>query len=234
MSLLADFGRALAQMGDPRFRAVLWRALAVVVAALAAVTWAAMLALAWVLPDAVTLPWIGEVGFVDDVASWAALALMLTLSVVLMVPAAAAAVGFFLDDVAAAVEARHYPRLAPARSPGLAVEARQALGFFALVVAANLGALAVYLLAPPLAPLAFWLVNGFLLGREYFTLVAQRRLSPEAAARLRGRHAGRVWLAGVAMALPMSLPIVNLFVPILGVAVFTHQFHRLAGDAAAT
>lgn len=234
MSLLADFGRALAQMGDPRFRAVLWRALAVVVAALAAVTWAAMLALAWVLPEAVTLPWIGEVGFVDDVASWAALALMLTLSVVLMVPAAAAAVGFFLDDVAAAVEARHYPRLAPARSPGLAVEARQALGFFALVVTANLGALAVYLLAPPLAPLAFWLVNGFLLGREYFTLVAQRRLSPEAAARLRGRHAGRVWLAGVAMALPMSLPIVNLFVPILGVAVFTHQFHRLAGDAAAT
>ena len=101
-------------------------------------------------------------------------------------------------------------------------------------MAANLGALAVYLLAPPLAPLAFWLVNGFLLGREYFTLVAQRRLSPEAAARLRGRHAGRVWLAGVAMALPMSLPIVNLFVPILGVAVFTHQFHRLAGDAAAT
>ena len=29
------------------------------------------------------------------------------------------------------------------------------------------------------------------------------------------------------MAAPLSLPIVNLFVPILGVAVFTHQFHRL-------
>jgi hypothetical protein len=27
------------------------------------------------------------------------------------------------------------------------------------------------------------------------------------------------------------VPVVNLLVPILGVAVFTHQFHRLRGDA---
>ena len=78
------------------------------------VFWAAMLALGWLLPDTVTLPWIGEVGFVDDLASWAAVGLMLVLSVVLMVPAAAAVVGFFLDDIAEAVEARHYPALPPA------------------------------------------------------------------------------------------------------------------------
>ena len=32
------------------------------------------------------------------------------------------------------------------------------------------------------------------------------------------------------MAVPLSVPVVNLVVPILGVAVFTHQFHRMAHD----
>ena len=130
MSLVLDLGRALVQLGDPRFRRVLWRALAVTLAALAALTVATVLVLGWVVPDTVTLPWVGTVGFVDDLASWAALGLMLLLSVVLMVPTAAAAVGFFLEDVAAAVEARHYPALPPARALGLRRQAADALRFF--------------------------------------------------------------------------------------------------------
>ncbi|HMR62042.1 EI24 domain-containing protein, partial [Amaricoccus sp.] len=154
--------------------------------------------------------------------------LMLVLSVVLMVPTAAAVVGFFLEEVADAVEAEHYPGLAPAAGPGLSAQIGDALRFFALVVAVNLAALVVYLLLPPVAPFVFWLINGFLLGREYFQLVAMRRLGPEGAARLRRANAGRIWLAGTAMAVPLSVPVLNLLVPILGVAVFTHQFHRLA------
>jgi hypothetical protein len=30
------------------------------------------------------------------------------------------------------------------------------------------------------------------------------------------------------MAVPLSVPVLNLVVPVIGVAVFTHQFHRLA------
>jgi uncharacterized protein involved in cysteine biosynthesis len=231
VSLIADFGRALAQLGDPRFLRVLVWSLLLTVLALAAVFWAVVLGLGWLLPDTLTLPWIGPVGFLDDLAFWGGVGLMLVLSVVLMVPAAAVVVGFFLEDVAAAVEARYYPGLPPAREPGLARQARDALGFLGLVVAANLVALVIYLLVPPLAPFVFWLVNGFLLGREYFGLVAARRLAPEAAAALRRRHFGRVWLAGTAMAVPLSVPVLNLVVPILGVAVFTHQFQRMAGDA---
>ncbi len=230
MSLVVDLGRALAQLGDPRFLRVLVRALILTVAALAAVFWAAVLGLGWLLPDEMSLPWIGRIGFLDDLAFWAGVGLMLALSVVLMVPAAAAVVGFFLDDVAAAVEARHYPALPPAAEMGFSEQVRDALGFFGLVVGANLVAVAIYFLVPPLAPFVFWLVNGFLLGREYFALVARRRLGPESAAELGRRHLGRIWLAGTAMAVPLSVPVVNLVVPILGVAVFTHQFHRMAGS----
>ena len=228
MSLVADFGRAVAQLRDPRFLGVLLKALAITVIGLALVFWAVMAGLGWLLPESVALPWIGPVRFLDDLASLAAVGLMLVLSVVLMVPTAAAVVGFFLEEVAEAVEAEHYPGLAPVAGPGLSAQVGDALRFFALVVAVNLAALVVYLLLPPLAPFVFWLVNGFLLGREYFQLVAMRRLGPEGAARLRRANAGRIWLAGTAMAVPLSVPVLNLLVPILGVAVFTHQFHRMA------
>jgi CysZ protein len=228
VSLVVDLGRALAQLGDPRFRRVLWRSLGLTVAALAAVTWAVLLLLGWLLPESVTLPWIGPVGFLDEVAFWGALGLMLVLSVVLMVPTAAAVVGFFLDEVAAAVEARHYPALPPAVEMGLGEEVSEAARFFGLVVLVNAVALAIYLVLPPLAPFVFWLVNGFLLGREYFGLVATRRLGRAGAMRLARENRGRIWLAGTAMAVPLSVPVLNLFVPIVGVAVFTHQFHRLA------
>ena len=176
VSLFVDLFRALAQLADPRFLRVLLRALGLTVLALAAVFWLAVLGLGWLLPDSVSLPWIGPVGFLDDLAFWGAAGLMLLLSVVLMVPAAAAAVGFFLDGIAAAVEARYYPGLPPVTGLGVGQQAVDALRFFGLVVAANLVALVVYLAVPPLAPFVFWLVNGFLLGREYFQLVAMRRL----------------------------------------------------------
>ena len=231
MSLLVDLGRALGQLGDPRFLRVLGWALLLTIAGLAAVFWAVMLGLGSVLPETVTLPWVGSVTFVDDLVDWTAVALMLALSVVLMVPVAAGVVGFFLEGIAEAVEARHYPVLPPAHGLGWAEQIGDSLRFFLIVCATNLVGLLIYFTVAPLAPVIFWLVNGFLLGREYFQLVAARRLGRAAAAELGRRHFWRVWATGTAMAIPLSVPVLNLVVPILGVAVFTHQFHRLVGDA---
>ena len=98
---------------------------------------------------------------------------MLALSVFLMVPVAAGVVGFFLDGIVDAVEARHYPGLPPARAAGprprRSATRCASSGWW---WSANLVALVLYFAVPPLAPFVFWLVNGFLLGREYFTLVA--------------------------------------------------------------
>jgi hypothetical protein len=68
------------------------------------------------------------------------------------------------------------------------------------------------------ASLLFWAVNGYLLGREYFETVAHAAGSArQGAVALRRANAGTVWLAGALMAAPLSLPLVNLFVPVLGV-----------------
>lgn len=232
MSLFVDFARALGQIGDARFQRVILKGLGLALAGLAAVFGLVVWGAGALVPDEVTLPLIGAVGFADTAASLAAAGAMLVLSAVLMVPVAALVVGFFLDDVAAAVEAEHYPELAGVSELPLSVQVLDGVKFLGVVLAANLLAVLAYLVLAPLAPFIFWAVNGYLLGREYFQLVAMRRIGPDRAAALRRLHAGRVWLAGVLMVIPLSVPLVNLLVPVLGVAVFTHQYHRLAPDAA--
>lgn len=226
--MIGDVLKALRQMGDRRFRGVLWRGIGLTLALLVAVYLGFFWLVGWLLPDTIALPWVGEIGWVDNLASWASVLLMLALSVFLMVPVASAFTGFFLDDVTDAVEERFYPGLAPAPRLGLGQSLRDAAGFFGVVVVANLVALLLYLGFPPAAPFLFYALNGYLLGREYFGLIATRRLGREGARAMRRRHGAQIWLAGALMAVPLTVPVVNLTVPVLGAATFTHLFHRLS------
>lgn len=225
--ILADFFKALGQIGDPRFRAAFWRGLGLTVLLLAGVTAALVWGVGWLVGDTVTLPLLGEVGWVDDVLSWAFLALMLALSVFLMVPVASAFVSMFLEEVAGAVEDRHYPGLPPAPGVPVSEAVRDGLAAMGVLIAANAAALLLTLVLPIAGAPVFIAVNGYLLGREYFTVAAMRREGREGALRLRRRHAATIWAAGVLMALPLVVPVLNLVVPILGAATFTHLYHRL-------
>lgn len=214
-------------MGDPRFRRVLLLGIGLAFALLV-VFYAAFLGfLQWVTPDDATLPLIGTVSWLDDLLGWSSLLLMTMLSVFLMVPVASAITSMFLDEVAQAVEERHYPNLQPAKPVPFGEAMRDTLNFLGLLLLANVLALFFYVLIPPAAVFIFWGLNGFLLGREYFTLAAMRRVGRVKAKELRRRHLGTIWLAGTLMAVPLSFPLVNLIIPILGAATFTHLFHAL-------
>lgn len=225
--ILNDFFKALAQLSDRRFRRVLWIGLALTLGLLFLI----YLGFVWVIgvfvPDTVTLPVIGPVGGLDAVASIASFLAMIGLSVFLMVPVASAFTGLYLDEVADAVEARHYPGLPPVAQVGVWETLIDSLGFFGLLIVVNLLSLVVYLFAGPLVPVIFWGLNGLMLGREYFTLVAMRRLGRPGARAMARQFRGQIWLAGLLMAIPLSFPLINLVVPVLGAATFTHLFHRL-------
>lgn len=227
--ILGDILKALGQLGDRRFLRVVVLGILLSLALLAGAYAGLTVLIGWFVPDRFTLPWVGEVTWVGNLLDWGSLLVMLVLSAFLMVPVASAFTGIFLDDVAAAVEARHYPALPPARPQPLAGTIGDSLRFLGVILAANLLALVLYLLSGPFAPLVFWAVNGYLLGREYFQMAAMRRLGREDAAALRRRHRGEIFAAGLLMAAPLSLPLVNLVVPVLGAATFTHIFHRLNG-----
>lgn len=214
-------------MGDPRFRRVLILGVALTLALLFAVYALVLLGIQWLTGDSVTLPLVGEVHWLDDLLGWTSLIAMLAMSVVLMVPVASAITSVFLDDVAAAVEARHYPGLPPVPHVGWMDALRDTLGFLGVMIGANAVALILYITLPFGALIIFWGLNGYLLGREYFQLAAMRRLGRAGARALGRRHWLTIWAAGVLMAMPLSLPLVNLIIPVLGAATFTHLVQSL-------
>lgn len=212
-------------MTDPRFRCVLLRGIGLTLLLLIGLYAFAFWGVAWLVPDTFSLPFFGEIGVSNALLSWGSLLLMMGLSVFLMVPVASAFTGIFLDEVADAVEARHYSHLGPASTIGLAANIRESLVFLGIVVAANLAALILYI--TPLAPFVFYGLNGFLLGREYYRMVAVRHMGrKEAGASFRANFL-TIWVAGALMAVPLSIPVLNLLIPILGAATFTHIFHKL-------
>ena len=225
--IFGDFLKALEQLSDPRFRRVMVWGVGLTFALLVAVYALFLWAIQAFTPEVIEIPFVGPVSGLGTLLSWGSGLVMVGLSVFLMMPVASAFTSFFLDDVAQAVEDKHYPRLPPALKQSFGDAMMDTVNFFALLVTVNLLALVLYAFAGPFIPVVFWAVNGLLLGREYFTLVAARRLGRPAAKALRKRHWLTVWLAGGLMAAPLSIPLVNLLIPVLGAATFTHLFHRL-------
>ncbi len=225
--ILTSFFKAVGQLGDPRFRRVLWLGIGLTIALLVAAYAAFLWFLNWASPEDMVFPIIGQVQWLDDLLGWGSLFLMLIFSVFLMVPVASAITSMFLDDVAQAVEDRHYPHLPPVPHVPFFDALRDTVNFLGVLILANVLALFLYAFFAPAAVFIFWGLNGFLLGREYFTLAAMRRVGRAEAKVLRRRHAGTVWLAGILMAMPLSIPLINLLIPILGAATFTHLFHQL-------
>ena len=225
--IFSDFAKALGQLGDGRFLRVMLLGIALAVALLAG----AYAALLWLIetftPGSIDIPFVGPIGGLDTLLSWGSILLMAGLSVFLMIPVASAFSGLFLEDVAQAVEDRHYPNLPMPARQNFGDVLIETANFIGLLLALNTGALLLYPFVGPFSPVLFWGMNGYLLGREYFTLVACRRLGREDARRMRKAYGWRIWAAGVLMAAPLSIPLINLVIPVLGVATFTHMFHRL-------
>ncbi|MDP2409598.1 MAG: sulfate transporter family protein [Pseudolabrys sp.] len=149
-----------------------------------------------------------------------------------LMPAVTAFVGsFFVDEIAEVVEREHYP----------AEPAGRALPVFrGMIEGIKIGllALCVYLVSLPFLLFAgFGLVilfmgTAYLLGREYFELAAMRFRPPEEAKAMRKAHAGYVFLAGMVVALFVSIPILNFATPVFAMAFMVHLHKQMSGGRA--
>ncbi len=225
--ILSSFLAALGQLGDRRLLRVMGLGIGLSVLILIGAWLMLALLIGWIVPPDTTVPIEGESLSLRLLLSLGAGAAVLVLSIFLMVPIAALISGLFLDRVADAVEDRHYPALPPATPPGRYESMIMAVNFAGVMIGANLLALILYLLAGPFGPLVFWAINGALIGRDYFQQVALRRLPADQVRALRRTHRGTIWIAGALLAAPLSVPFVNLAMPVVGMATFTHLFHRL-------
>ncbi|MFY0680902.1 MAG: EI24 domain-containing protein [Thalassovita sp.] len=228
--IFSSFFKALAQIGDRRFRRVFFLGIVLSFALLVAAFAAFMWVLQSLVGESATLPLIGEVTWLKDLVTWSSFFVMIGLSVFLMIPVASAITSLFLDDVAQAVEDRHYPHLPKATSVSMGEALKDTVNFLGILVAANVIAILLYVMFAPAALFIFWGLNGFLLGMEYFTLAAMRRVGRDKAKELRRKHLWTIWAGGTLMAVPLTIPLLNLAIPILGAATFTHIYHRVTGS----
>jgi uncharacterized protein involved in cysteine biosynthesis len=143
-------------------------------------------------------------------------------------PAVTAFVGsFFVDEIADEVERTHYPM----EPPGSALPL-----FRALLEGVNTALMAalVYLVALPLLFVAglglviMFLANAYLLSREYFLLAAMRFRPPDEAKAMRRAHRGQIFMAGLMIAMFVSIPVVNLATPLFAMAMMVHLHKRLS------
>jgi uncharacterized protein involved in cysteine biosynthesis len=214
--------KAFSQFGDPRIRRVVWLSAGLALAVLVGLAVAI-----WIAVDqfsGIETGWLATVvdfatGFGVVILAW------------LLFPAAIGlTVGLFLEDVADAVEARHYPGLPAVRAQSVREAIGAGLKFAAVALALNLIALPFYLLliwVPFLSPILFYSLNGYLLGREYFEAVALRRLDDRQARLLRRARGGQVFLAGVIIAFLLTVPFVNLVAPVIATGFMLHLFEGM-------
>lgn len=221
--ILGAFSKATSQALEPEFRRVVLKGVAIAGAAFLAVLALAQLVLARLVQL--------EIGWLERLAEFAGFGALLVALFLLFPAVVAVCVGFFLDDVAAAVERRWYPGDSPGRDLPLASALAEGAAFGALALGLNLLALPLYLallFVPPLNLFLFYGLNGYLLGREYFDLASRRHLSAAEAVAVRKANSGRVISAGIVIAVLASIPVVNFATPILGAAAMTHLFKQIA------
>ncbi|MCY1742378.1 sulfate transporter family protein [Ensifer sp. SL37] len=229
--MILDAARlSLANLFAPETRSVFWKVLGLTILALVALGFAVRevfiwLALPWIdtlMPG--TPVWAGWLTFVLGIFASLGLALALAL---LLAPVTALIAGFFLDDVADVIEKRDYPNEPPGRPLPLGEAVAGSLKFLGVVILGNLLAL-VLLLVPGVNLVAFFLVNGYLLGREFFEFAAMRYRAPTEARLFREKHRSTVFLAGLLLAGFLAVPFVNLLTPLFAAGLMVHLHKRLS------
>ncbi len=211
-------GRALAQMFSRRFFGVLLSGMALTLVLYGLLFWG----LQWGLDQMPEFRW----GWADGVITFLSSLGFIVLMALLFPVVTSLFIGFFLDQIADAVEARYYPDELADREQSLLEALGTAIKFAFVILGVNLIALPFYFV-PGLGILLYVLVNGYLLGREYFELVAFRHFPPKEVNQIRRRQFFYVLMAGIVIAIPMSIPVINLVAPLFGTAFMVHIVKKI-------
>jgi uncharacterized protein involved in cysteine biosynthesis len=216
--MLKALSRTAAQLSDPAIFGVLIAS----IAGAGLVLIAAWFGVGALLADATFF----TTGWLDWLARIAIGAGAIFLTIALFGAIAAAIGSLFVERVADAVERRYYPGLPPARHQKVTEQIYGLISFLGAAALFNILALPLYLIWGANIPI-FLLVNGYLLGREYFELVALRRVDFRTARLLWRAHRPKLVLYGIGIAALSFIPFANLLTPVVATAFMVHIFHDI-------
>ena len=223
--MITAFVRAIGQLPEPAFRSVLLKSFG-----LTLLVFIVLIGGAWTsvggadLSDSAWVSWLPD--FIIATLNWLLGGVVFAVALMLFPAIASIFVSLFLDQIVDAVEAKYYP--GDAKGPGLPIvqSLLVSIRFSLLVVFVNILALPFYLI-PGINLIVYYMVNGYLFGREYFELIALTHRSPQEAAILRVTNKGKIFFCGIIIAFMFTIPIVNFFTPIIGAAAMVHIFKGL-------
>ena len=228
--IVGAFIKAVQQLGDPRIRKVV-----ILGFVLAAGLLALLVGIAGYFVSDVsivdTTGWPAWLSWVDGALKAMVFLVGVGVYLVLFPAIMTLFIGVFLEDVADAVEDRHYPNDPQGKAVPVATSLASSLRFLGVTVLLNLASLplhVIFLLFPLLNLFLFYGLNGYLLSREYFELVTLRHLEPPAIRALRRIHRGTLLATGVVIVFLMTVPLVNLLAPVVATAAMVHVYKRLA------
>lgn len=217
--MLAIASRSFSEVLSPPFRAILWKSLGITVALLFLV-WASIQGTVNYFIDFADYPWLETVvSLLTGIGAFVGLGFLIA-------PVSAIFAGLFQDEVAELVEQHDYPADPPGKAMALIPSLVLAVKFAGVIILGNLFALFL-LLVPGINIIAFFMVNGYLLGREFFQFAAMRQTSEAEARRLRKVHGGTVMIGGMLIACVLAVPILNLLTPIFATVFMVHLFKRV-------
>lgn len=133
-------------------------------------------------------------------------------------------ISFFCDMISTRIEKDSYPDRLPQQPIGLKEILKKDARFILKLIVVNLLFLPLFLI-PVLNILVYYIVNGYLLGREYFEMVTIRHLPVAKIATIRKKNRSTLIMGGVAILLLSTLPLINMIAPVVAVILMTHLFH---------
>ncbi|RWX79196.1 sulfate transporter family protein [Neorhizobium lilium] len=229
--MILDAARlSLLNLFAPETRNVFWKTLGLTLAVLLALWFGLrevffLYVWPWFASFLPSLPdWTGWLALIAAIIAGIGLALALAL---LIAPVTALIAGLFLDDVAEVVEKRDYPTEPAGKAMPLGQAILGSIQFLGVVILGNMAAL-IMLFIPGVNLIAFFLVNGYLLGREFFEFAAMRFRTPAEARDFRAKHASTVFMAGLLIAGFLAIPIVNLLTPLFAAGLMVHLHKSLS------
>jgi CysZ protein len=211
--LFLPLSRALSQLTDPALLGVVWRSVLFSTLFFAAILTGTIGSVHHFVTAGGIVAWA-----LDALGSIAAAVLAMWL----FLPVAAIIGTLYFERIARAVERVYYPTLPPAQPAPLLDQLGASLGVGLRVFGLNLLALLLTLFLPGIGLPIGWAVASWAMGRGLFLAVAMRRLNRRDTEALYRSVRPIALVQGGAMASAAYFPLLNLLIPVVGIAAMVH------------
>lgn len=167
-----------------------------------------------------------QIGWINSLAETASMGLAVFLTFLLFPLTLPLIITLFEETISIHIDRKSYGVISTRSAMNSRERVLMGVKFFAITLGLNLLFVPFYFV-PVLNVVLYYAVNGYLLGREFFEMVASRHVIPEDLRKMRKKHRAKLIAAGMIIVFAALVPVLNLFVPILAVVFMVHFYYKV-------